>query len=155
MPAAVVREGGLDHPAVVALLEEHARGMLANSPPESCHFLDLSGLRAADVTFFTAWDGDALLGCGALKQLSADHGEVKSMRTVADRLRSGAGSAILTTIIDTARARGMARLSLETGSTPAFDAAHALYARFGFVPCTAFGDYPAYDPFGQFYTLAL
>jgi putative acetyltransferase len=144
-----LREGGLDHPAVIALLEEHFAGMLANSPPDSCHFLDLSGLRGADVTFWTAWDGDALLGCGALKQIDPDHGEIKSMRTAADHLRRGVAARLLERIMDTARARGYRRLSLETGSSEAFDAAQRLYRLFGFTECPPFADYRP-DPFSRF-----
>jgi putative acetyltransferase len=144
-----LREGGLDHPAVITLLEEHFAGMLANSPPDSCHFLDLSGLRGADVTFWTAWDGDALLGCGALKQIDPDHGEIKSMRTAADHLRRGVAARLLERIMDTARARGYRRLSLETGSGEAFDAAQRLYRLFGFTECPPFADYRP-DPFSRF-----
>lgn len=149
-----IREGGLDETQVQDLLRLHASGMLANSPAESCHFLDLSGLQAADVTFWSAWEGEALLGIGALKQLDATHGEVKSMRTVPVQLGRGVGAAMLEHILDAARARGLARLSLETGTAPAFEPAHRLYARYGFVPCPPFGDY-AEDPHSRFLTLAL
>jgi putative acetyltransferase len=144
-----IREGGLDDPRVVALLNAHFQGMLANSPKDSCHFLDLSGLRAPGVTFWTAWDGEDLLGCGALKQLDAGHGEVKSMRTAAEHLRRGTGAALVSHILKVARERGYKRLSLETGSGAAFDAAHALYRQFGFTECGPFGDYKE-DPFSRF-----
>jgi putative acetyltransferase len=144
-----IREGGLDDPRVVALLNVHFQGMLANSPKDSCHFLDLSGLRAPGVTFWTAWDGEDLLGCGALKQLDAGHGEVKSMRTAAEHLRRGTGAALVSHILKVARERGYKRLSLETGSGAAFDAAHALYRQFGFTECGPFGDYKE-DPFSRF-----
>ena len=137
-----------------ALLETHFAGMLASSPPGSCHFLDFDGLNAPDVTFWSIWDGDVLAGCGAVKELSATHGEVKSMRTHADHLRKGAGGQILEYIIATAQQRGYRRLSLETGSTPDFDAAHALYLRYGFEYCPPFGEYVE-DPFSRFMTLAL
>jgi putative acetyltransferase len=145
-----IREGGLDDPQVVALLREHAQGMLANSPAESCHFLDLSGLKAADVSFWSGWEGDDLLGIGALKRLDPAHGEIKSMRTASDKLRKGVGAALLAHILGVARARGYQRLSLETGSGPAFEPAIALYRQFGFTDCGAFGDYPAGDPFSRF-----
>ncbi|MES2443182.1 MAG: GNAT family N-acetyltransferase [Pseudomonadota bacterium] len=150
-----IREGGLDEPQVIDLLRLHFAGMLANSPEGSCHFLDLSGLKTPDVTFWTAWDGDALLGCGALKQLDAAHGEIKSMRTSPEHLGKGVGAHVLQQIMATARARNYRRLSLETGSAPAFDAAHALYRKFGFSDCPAFGDYPADDPFSRFMTRVL
>ncbi|WP_084582605.1 GNAT family N-acetyltransferase [Sphingomonas azotifigens] len=150
-----IREGGLDDAQVQDLLRLHASGMLANSPAESCHFLDLSGLQAADVSFWSAWAGEALLGMGALKQLDAIHGEVKSMRTVPAYLGKGVGAALLEHILATARARGLQRLSLETGTAPAFEPAIRLYTRYGFVPCPAFGDYPKDDPNSRFLTRAL
>ena len=137
-----------------ALLETHFAGMLASSPPESCHFLDFDGLNAPDVTFWSIWDGDALAGCGALKELTPEHGEVKSMRTHADHLRKGVGATMLTHIISQARHRGYHRLSLETGSSADFAPALALYAAHGFQYCTPFGDYVE-DPFSLFMTLAI
>ncbi|RHW19415.1 GNAT family N-acetyltransferase [Sphingomonas gilva] len=128
--------------------------MLANSPPGSCHFLDLSGLGAADVTFWSAWTGDALLGCGALKQLDAGHGEIKSMRTAPEHLRKGVAARLLERMMETARARGYRRLSLETGSGEAFDAAHRLYRLFGFTECPPFADYRP-DPFSRFMSRTL
>ncbi|MBB5717558.1 putative acetyltransferase [Stakelama sediminis] len=148
-------EGGLTNPAVIALLDEHAAAMLAQSPKDSCHFLDLSGLQHPNVTFWTALESGELLGCGALKQLAPDHGEIKSMRTAAIHLRKGVAAALLTHILSVARARGYRRVSLETGSGPAFDAAHALYHRFGFTPCAAFGSYRDGDSFSRFLTLEL
>jgi putative acetyltransferase len=150
-----IREGGLDEPQVIELLRLHAAGMLANSPPDSCHFLDLSGLKTPDVTFWAAWDGGILLGCGALKQLDPAHGEIKSMRTDPAHLGKGVGARILERIMITARERGYRRLSLETGSTPAFEAAQALYRKFGFSECAAFGDYPGDDPFSRLMTRVL
>lgn len=150
-----IREGGLDDPQVHALLAVHAAGMLANSPAESCHFLDTSALRGEDVRFWTLWEGDALVAMGALKALGDGTGEIKSMRTAAPYLGRGAGSALLRHIIAEARASGWSRLSLETGSSPAFEPAIRLYARHGFQPCAAFADYPADDPFSRFMTLAL
>jgi putative acetyltransferase len=144
----------LTHPAVHALLDEHLRSMYALSPPESVHALDLDRLRQPGITFWTAWDGDVLLGCGALKELDARHGEVKSMRTPQALRRRGAGRAILAHIIDTARSRGYERLSLETGAVPGFEAACALYLQHGFVDCGPFADY-APDPVSRFMTLRL
>lgn len=150
-----IRNGGLDAPQVIELLRLHAAGMLANSPPESCHFLDLSGLRVPEVSFWSAWDGDALLGIGALKQLDGQHGEIKSMRTAPDQLRRGTGAKILSHILQVARERGYRRLSLETGSGEAFEPACALYRQFGFTDCAAFGDYPTDDPFSRFMSRAI
>lgn len=150
-----IREGGLDLPEVQALLAAHLTHMRAHSPACSVHALDLTGLRGPGIDFWTAWRDDALLGCGALKALDADHGEIKSMRTAPDHLRSGVGAAILAHIITAARGRGMKRLSLETGTGEAFEPAHALYRRFGFTPCDAFADYPKDDPFSRFMSRVL
>ncbi|MGJ9422478.1 GNAT family N-acetyltransferase [Aeromicrobium sp. CF3.5] len=157
----VLRTDDLTHPSVVALLEHHLTDFAQYSPAESMHALDLDGLRAADVTFWSAWDGEALVGCGALAQLDTRWGEIKSMR-VADAFRGrGAGSAILQHLVGEARRRGYVRLSLETGSaktlergTDAFAPARALYARHGFVECGAFGAYTD-DPWSTFMTLDL
>ena len=137
-----------------ALLETHFAGMLANSPEGSCHFLDFDGLNAPDVTFWSIWDNDALMGCGAMKELTPEHGEIKSMRTHADHLRKGAGAAMLAHIIAQARERGYRRLSLETGSSDAFIPALSMYIAHGFAFCPPFGDYVE-DPFSCFMTLDL
>ncbi|MFN3451570.1 MAG: GNAT family N-acetyltransferase [Sphingorhabdus sp.] len=100
------------------------------------------------------WDGDALAGCGALKELTPEHGEIKSMRTHADHLRKGVGATMLTHIISEARHRGYHRLSLETGSTADFAPALALYQAHGFQYCAPFGNYVE-DPFSRFMTLAI
>ena len=137
-----------------ALLETHFAGMLANSPAESCHFLDFDGLNAPDVTFWSIWDGEKLAGCGALKELSNDHGEIKSMRTHGDHLRKGAGTAMLIHIISEGRRRRYQRLSLETGSSEGFLPARTLYEAHGFEYCAPFGDYVE-DPLSRFMTLAI
>jgi putative acetyltransferase len=144
----------LTRPEVHALLAEHLQAMHALSPPESVHALDLARLRGPEITFWTAWDGAALLGCGALKQIDPRHGEVKSMRTPGAHRRRGAARAILATIVETAMARSYERLSLETGSMEAFRPAQALYESFGFVRCGPFGDYVE-DPHSVFMTLRL
>lgn len=147
-------EDDLTGPEIRSLLETHFAGMLANSPVGSCHFLDFDSLNAPDVTFWSIWDGDSLAGCGALKELSSEHGEIKSMRTHADHLRKGVGAVMLTHIISEARERRYRRLSLETGSTEAFIPALALYEANGFQFCPPFGDYVE-DPFSRFMTLAI
>jgi putative acetyltransferase len=147
----------LDDPAapdVSALLEEHLRDMHAQSPPESVHALDVGALKIPSITFWTVRDGDLLLGCGALKELDARHGEVKSMRTPHSLRRRGAGRAVLAHILDEARRRGYTRLSLETGSMDAFAPARRLYESAGFVYCGPFGDYRE-DPNSVFMTLVL
>ncbi len=144
----------LSGPEVEALLSEHLDGMRAHSPACSVHALDLSALRAPEVTFWAAWSGTDLAGCGALKELSQSSGEVKSMRTASAHLRRGVAAAVLGEVVATARSRGYDELLLETGHGPAFDAAHALYVRSGFEPCGPFADY-ADDPFSRFYRLGL
>jgi putative acetyltransferase len=136
-----IRVDDLQGAQIIALLQEHFLAMRRVSPPESCHVLDLSGLRKADVTFWSVWDGDQLAGCGALKELTAEHGEIKSMRTVASNQRRGVASKLMHHMIEEAKRRGYHRLSLETGSMAYFDPARALYASFGFVPCPAFNGY--------------
>jgi len=150
----IIHEGKLDDPQVIGLLEIHAGGMLANSPPGTCHFLDLSGLKTPDITFLSAWEGETLLGIGAVKQADGMTGEVKSMRTTEAALGRGVGTAILRHIIALAQERGYAALKLETGTGEAFDAAHALYARHGFIPCPPFSDYEASE-FNRFFALEL
>ena len=147
-------EDDLSGAAIRALLEVHFAGMLANSPAGSCHFLDFDGLNAPDVTFWSFHRGDDLAGCGALKRLGSAHGEIKSMRTAEAFLRQGVAAHMLDHIIDAARERGLARLSLETGSSGAFEPALALYRRYGFTECEPFADYKP-DPFSRFMTRAL
>jgi putative acetyltransferase len=149
-----IRPGRLDDPRVQALLAHHARSARAETAVGSAHALDLDGLRSADVHLWTAWKEETLVGVGALKRLSDSHGEIKSMHTVDTRRRAGVGTAMLGHIIDAARAMGMTRLSLETGSWPYFHPARSLYRRHGFVECPPFGAYVP-DPNSVFMTLEL
>ena len=144
----------LTRPEVHALLREHLANMYELSPPESVHALDLSKLRSPDITFWSVWEGATLIGCGALKEMSATEAEIKSMRTPKAMRRRGAGRAVLTHIIDVATARGYKRLSLETGSQDGFIPARTLYESFGFAYCGPFGDYKP-DPNSMFMTLEL
>jgi putative acetyltransferase len=150
----LIRVDDLAGPEIRALLAEHLRDMHARSVPESVHALDLAALRTPEITFWTAWSGSELLGCGALKALDPTHGEVKSMRTAPARRRTGVACAVLEHIIAEARARSYARVSLETGAMEAFTPARRLYERFGFAGCEPFADYTA-DPNSVFMTLAL
>lgn len=143
--------GGLDAPEVRALLDEHLADMFAISPPESVHALPIDELRHHAVTFWTAWAGGVLLGCGALKELEPTHGEIKSMRTVRAHRRSGVGRTILAHIMREAQRRAYSRVSLETGSQPEFDPARRLYESFGFTYCPPFGEYRE-DPNSVFLT---
>lgn len=150
----LIRRDDLSGPEIRALLAEHLQDMHANSPPESVHALDLDGLRRPEVSFWTAWAGDELLGCAALKELDPAHGEVKSMRTARQRRRGGVGRALLAHIVAEARTRAYARLSLETGSMEAFAPARRLYESFGFGYCAPFGTYRP-DPNSVFMTREL
>jgi putative acetyltransferase len=131
----------LSHPKVHELLHEHLARMQANSPPGQVFALDLAKLKVPEITFWTAWDNDELLGCGAIKELNSIHGEIKSMRTALKHLRKGVGKNILQVILEEANRRGYVKVSLETGSSEAFWAAHALYEGAGFSRCGPFGDY--------------
>lgn len=144
-----IREDDLTSAQTLDLLRIHLAGMHSNSPPGQVFALDISGLKRPDITVWSAWDGDAICGIGALRQLDASRGEVKSMRTHPDHLRKGVGRLLLDHIIDVARQRGLRRLSLETGSGAAFEPALRLYRQRGFVNGAAFGDYAGSD-FNQF-----
>ncbi len=144
----------LSGPEIRELLEEHLRNMRRISPPESVHALDIDSLRKPEITFWTVWDNGELLGCGALKELDARHGEIKSMRTASRHLRKGVASRVLRHILEEARLRGYTRLSLETGSQPEFEPARTLYALFGFNYCPPFADYTE-DPNSVFMTKEL
>ena len=149
-----IREDDLEGAATRDLLRLHLEGMHANSPPGHVFAFDLSGLKARGVTVWTAWEGETILGIGALRDLGDGTAELKSMRTHPDHARRGVGAAILEHIISVARARGTRRLLLETGSGPAFEPALALYRRRGFAAAQAFADYEASD-FNQFLALEL
>jgi putative acetyltransferase len=149
-----IKQGDFSDLQVVNLLSIHQAKARAQTAPGSAHALDLTGLQAPDISFWTIWEGETLLGIGALKRLSAHHGEIKSMHTVEAARRRGVGSAMLSHIIATARARGMSRLSLETGSRDYFRAARMLYKSHGFVEGPPFGDYVP-DPNSVFMYLEL
>lgn len=149
-----IREDDLGDPQTQDLLRLHLAGMRDSSPPGHSFALDLSGLKAPGVTVWSAWRGGSIAGIGALKELGDGSAEIKSMRTHPDHLRRGVGAAILETIIAEARRRGLKRLSLETGSGEAFEAALAMYRARGFRSGGAFSDYVASE-FNQFMHLDL
>jgi putative acetyltransferase len=149
-----VRVDDLSGEASRQLLALHLAGMHANSPPDSVYALDLSGLKAPGVTVWSVWKGDEVIGIGALKELGNGSGEVKSMRTHPHHLRRGVAALLLDHIVAAAKARGLTRLSLETGSGPAFEAALALYRKRGFVDGEAFAEYQR-SAFNQFLHLQL
>ncbi len=149
-----IRPGDLADPRIVALLRHHYDKCHEVTPKCSAHVFTLEKLAAPGIDFWAAWDGETLLGTGAMKPLDATHGEVKSMHTAEAARRRGVGSALLRHIIATSRARGLTRLSLETGSFGYFEPAVALYKSHGFEECPPFGDYKP-DPNSVFLTLAL
>ncbi|WP_353828185.1 GNAT family N-acetyltransferase [Agromyces sp. SYSU T0242] len=149
-----IRAGDLADPRVLRLLEDHLADMHATSPAESVHALDVTGLSAPEVSFWTIGAGDELLGCVALRELDASHGELKSMRTDAAARGRGLGARLLEHVLAEATRRGFRRLSLETGAEDFFLPARTLYARYGFVECPPFADYRP-DPNSVFMTLEL
>ncbi|MEU6581636.1 GNAT family N-acetyltransferase [Nocardia sp. NPDC046763] len=139
---------------VIGLLEAHVAEMLANSPEDSMHALDLTALRKPEITFWSAWEGTELAGCGALEELDPVHGEIKSMRTATGHQGRGVGSQLLRHILAEAAARGYARLSLETGASEFYRPAVRLYERYGFEQCGPFAEYTP-DPHSVFMTRAV
>jgi putative acetyltransferase len=146
--------GDLSDPQIIALLERHLVKARAETAPGSDHALDVAGLRSPEISFWAAWDDGVLLAVGALKYLSPDHGEVKSMHTAESVRRGGIGTAVLRHLIAEARNSGLSRLSLETGSWDYFKPARTFYRRHGFVTCAPFADYIP-DPNSVFMTLEL
>lgn len=149
-----IRIDDLSAPEVQSLIAEHLGEMHAISPPESVHALGVADLRTAGVTFWTAWEDEVLLGCGAVKTLADGEAEIKAMRTAVAARGRGVATAMLEHLITEARARGIRRLSLETGTEDHFAPARRLYARHGFTECPPFGDYTE-DPHSVFMTLPL
>jgi putative acetyltransferase len=136
-----IKVDDLKGPEIHQLLQEHLQSMLLISPRESVHALDIEGLRKPEITFWTVWENGELMGCGALKELDQQHGEIKSMRTSSLHRRKGVAKTLLDHILEEARHRGYRRLSLETGSMKEFEPAHKLYAGSGFTFCGPFADY--------------
>ena len=149
-----IRSGDLTDQRILALLRHHFGWCHAVTPPGSAHVFDVSRLAAPGVDFWAAWDGEDLLGLGAMKLLDCGHGEVKSMHVAEQARGRGVGGAILRHIVAASKARGIKRLSLETGSFAEFAPAVALYKAHGFTECPPFGDYRP-DPNSVFLTRAL
>jgi putative acetyltransferase len=152
--AITIRIDDLRGPEIAVLLQAHLAHCRRWSPPESVHALDLEALRVPSVTFWTAWEGLSLLGCGAVAEIDAAHGEVKSMHTAAQHRGRGVAAGLLSHMLAEARSRRYRRVSLETGAHEAFAPARALYARAGFVECAPFAGYRP-DPHSVFMTLEL
>ena len=140
-----IREDDLSGPEIAALLQLHLAEMHQWSPPGSVHAMPIERLRERDVTFYSAWHGERLAACGALKELGPAHGELKSMRAHPDYRGRGAGKAVLAHLLAEARARGYSRVSLETGRPDTYIPARRLYESYGFAECPPFADYAADD----------
>lgn len=149
-----IRIDDLRGSAIQALLQEHMDDMHSSSPPESVHALDVDALRHPSITFWSAWEDGELMGCGALKQHSPEHAELKSMRTARTHLRKGVARVMLRHILAAARAKGFQRISLETGTPEPFVAAQMLYASEGFAECGPFANY-VLDPYSLFMSKVL
>jgi len=152
--AVLISRGDLSDPQVTSLVQRHLLRARAETAAGSAHALDAGELRAPEISLWAAWDAGTLLGIAALKRLSPDHGEVKSMYTAEDARRRGVARELLQHIVAEARSAGLARLSLETGSWDYFEPARALYRGFGFKPCEPFANYKV-DPHSVFMTLEL
>ena len=146
-----IKKGNLDSDEVKQLLQEHHDDMLKHSPVESVHALDLSGLKDPSVSFWTVHINGELAGCGALKKLSEQHAELKSMRTAEKFLRKGVAAKLLAHMLEVAQNEAFEEVSLETGTMKAFIPAQTLYKQFGFTECQPFEDYQE-DPFSMFFT---
>lgn len=154
MPSFTIIPDDLTSPEIAELLADHLREMSRHSPPESVHALDLEKLKEPEITFWSIWNGNELVGCGALKEIDPTHAEIKSMRTDPKYRGQGAGKLMLRHILDEAKQRGYLRLSLETGSMSAFEPARRLYASHGFTECGPFDEYTL-DPNSVFMTTEL
>jgi len=137
----LIRKDDLSGPEIAALLGAHLDHATRHSPPESVHALDLERLRTPEISFWSVWSGEALVGCGALKELAPDHGEIKSMHTALEHRGKGVATRLLAHLLEEARARSYRRVSLETGTMEGFASARALYSRFGFKVCPPFAQY--------------
>lgn len=144
-----IEQGRLDDPRVRALIAHHQAEAHASTPTDNAHAMDADGLNHPAITFLSVWDGEQLLGIGAMRELDPGHAELKSMRTDSAHLRKGVSRALLEHMVGIARTRGYTRLSLETGTAPMFGPANAMYERHGFVDGPAFGGYPA-SPHNRF-----
>jgi len=149
-----IQQDELKDGQIEQLIKAHLEEMKKHSPPESIHALSLDDLKKQDVTVWSARDGEALLGCGAIKELSSEHGELKSMRTAAAHMRKGVAKHLLTHLLQEAKRRGYKRVSLETGAIAFFEPARKLYESFGFQYCPPFGSYQE-DPNSLFMTKEL
>lgn len=151
---AKIVKGNVRDPQVVALLEQHLQSMKQQSPIESVHALDLDELEKSEVTFISLWSGNTLAGIGAIKQLTENHAEIKSMKTADKFKKRGVATQILNQLISIARRKKIRKISLETGTAEGFQAAHNFYRKMGFIECEPFSNYQ-YDPNSLYMTTTL
>lgn len=144
-----IKQDNLASIEIVELLKAHHNDMLQHSPVESVHALDVDALKAPDITFWSLWINDEIAGCGALKKLTDEHVELKSMRTASQYLRQGVAAQLLSFLLNEAITQGYKTISLETGTAEVFSPAQKLYHRFGFVSCQPFANYQE-DPHSLF-----
>lgn len=147
-------EDDLEGEAIAALLRHHVQGTFDTSPEDGAFALSIDALRLPGVTVWSAWEDAEILGCGALRELDAESGEIKSMRTADAHLGKGVAMSVLGHVIGVARDRGYRALYLETGSSPAFEPARRLYQKAGFTDCGPFADYRE-NPVSRFMVLTL
>ena len=153
-PRVTISLGDPTDPALALLFERHTADMHADTPPESIHMMPASALRAPEIAFFVMHLDGVPVGMGAIKQITPDHAEIKSMHVLHEMRGKGLSRRMLEALVAHARASGLSRLSLETGIQPTFIAARGLYAQAGFNECPPFGDYHD-DPNSVFMTIAL
>ncbi|GAA5632305.1 putative N-acetyltransferase YsnE [Acinetobacter calcoaceticus] len=150
----IIKKGDFTHPQVQNLIHIHLHDLHQNTPIEHSFALDLSHLQNDSISFYTLWNNDLLLGCGAIQELTPQHAELKSMRTHPDHLRQGVAKQLLEYLLKVAQQRQYQRVSLETGKDAHFNAAISLYKKFGFVQGAAFAEYTE-SPYNQFFHLSL
>ena len=134
-------EGNFNNPKVNELLTKHFIELRSVSPAGSAHVLDIAGLKDQSIKFWSLWDNDELIGCGALKFLDKIHGEFKSIRVVDKFRKKGVGEKMINHLIEEAKKLGIKKLSIETGSGKFFEPARKLFAKFNFQPCSPFAHY--------------
>ena len=134
-------EGNFDHPEVNELLKKHFVELRAASPEGSTHVLDIPGLRIPSIKFWSLWENDKLMGCGALKFLDKDHGEFKSIRVHNDYRNKGNGIKVIKHLIEEAKKLNIKRISIETGAGKFFEPARRLFQKCNFKPCEPFAHY--------------
>mgnify|MGYP001305844087 CR=1 FL=1 len=134
-------EGNFDHPEVNELLTKHFIELRAASPEGSAHVLDIPGLKDPSIKFWSLWQSEKLLGCGALKFLDKKHGEFKSIRVHDNFRNQGNGIKVIEHLILEAKKLHIKRLSIETGAGKFFEPARKLFKKCNFKSCEPFAHY--------------